>query len=238
MKKVRLSFAEILDDLVAEKIFREKNLTESKIAEEIGISKSVLSEYKNPKDPTKPKEPRLNTLVKIADYFDVSLDYLVGRSKYEEELLKKESLKTIGFSEKGAKTLKYIMNSTKLKKTMEYLLESPLFPSILSLSHKYRQAGFALSLAVEADSHGIPLSDVTVNVEEIQKILQAFDMSRKNDTETAKAFNASFGVNGYINPVGAIKYELSTMIDILFVDMFEEVKKEVKQIVENQLGGD
>ena len=45
------------------------DLTSSKVAQEIGVSKSTLSNYLRNR-----RQPDPATLIKIADYFDVSVD--------------------------------------------------------------------------------------------------------------------------------------------------------------------
>ena len=45
------------------------------LAAAIGISRPAISQFENAAN-----FPHVNTLVALADYFDVSLDYLVGRS--------------------------------------------------------------------------------------------------------------------------------------------------------------
>ena len=45
------------------------------LAETIGISRPAISRFEHGID-----FPHVNTLVALADYFDVSIDYLVGRS--------------------------------------------------------------------------------------------------------------------------------------------------------------
>ena len=45
------------------------------LAEAIGVSRPAISRFEHGID-----FPHVNTLVALADYFDVSLDYLVGRS--------------------------------------------------------------------------------------------------------------------------------------------------------------
>jgi transcriptional regulator with XRE-family HTH domain len=45
------------------------------LAEGIGISRPAISRFEHGVD-----FPHVNTLCALADYFDVSLDYLVGRS--------------------------------------------------------------------------------------------------------------------------------------------------------------
>lgn len=46
------------------------------IAKELGISQQNFCRYENGQN-----EPDIETLIKLADYFDVSLDYLCGRPR-------------------------------------------------------------------------------------------------------------------------------------------------------------
>lgn len=57
------------------KIKTEKNLLQKDIAIAIGVSVRNYQRYEKGE-----QQPTLPVLIKIADYFDVSLDYLVGRS--------------------------------------------------------------------------------------------------------------------------------------------------------------
>lgn len=58
------------------KILREEsNLTIEQLAEKLGIVKQTISKYENSQ-----REPKYETLVKIAEIFNVSLDYLFGRT--------------------------------------------------------------------------------------------------------------------------------------------------------------
>lgn len=54
---------------------QDKEITPYRIAKETGISQGLMNEYKNGK-----KLPTLQNLVKIADYLDCSVDYLLGRT--------------------------------------------------------------------------------------------------------------------------------------------------------------
>ena len=54
---------------------KANNLSTRALATEIGISQQAISQFE--KEAT---YPHCNTLTALADYFDVSLDYLVGRS--------------------------------------------------------------------------------------------------------------------------------------------------------------
>jgi len=52
----------------------QKNLTQEQLAEIIGISRSALSMYE-----LNEREPDIETIIKFADFFQVSTDYLLGR---------------------------------------------------------------------------------------------------------------------------------------------------------------
>lgn len=58
-------------EMVAE-LLEEKGITKYKLAEDVGISKSVLSDYCNGK-----VQPTADVIIKVAKYFDVSSDYLL-----------------------------------------------------------------------------------------------------------------------------------------------------------------
>ena len=53
----------------------ERKLLQKDIASSIGLSLRAYQYYEKGQ-----KEPTLSVLLRLADYFDVSLDYLVGRS--------------------------------------------------------------------------------------------------------------------------------------------------------------
>lgn len=53
----------------------EKKCTQKELAGYLGYSKNIICEWEN-----KRSEPRLETLTKLADFFGVSTDYLLGRS--------------------------------------------------------------------------------------------------------------------------------------------------------------
>ncbi len=63
-------FSERLQQLKLEKNFLQKD-----IAANIGVSLRAYQYYEQGQ-----KEPTMSVLIAIADYFDVSLDYLVGRT--------------------------------------------------------------------------------------------------------------------------------------------------------------
>ena len=54
----------------------EKGINQVNLASALGVSKGIISMWE-----TGQREPTLSSLVAIADYFGVSLDYLVGREQ-------------------------------------------------------------------------------------------------------------------------------------------------------------
>lgn len=65
-------FAERLLDLR-----KEKNISQATLAKFLDVSDAVICYWE-----TDRSEPTAPNLVKIADFFDVSVDYLLGRSDY------------------------------------------------------------------------------------------------------------------------------------------------------------
>lgn len=58
------------------KFLREsKNLTQQRLAIELNMNQNTLSRYENMK-----RQADYNTLILIADYFNVSVDYLLERT--------------------------------------------------------------------------------------------------------------------------------------------------------------
>lgn len=53
-----------------------KDLSQQKLSDEFKTTRQNISLYEKGD-----REPKIATLIKLADYFDVTLDYLVGREK-------------------------------------------------------------------------------------------------------------------------------------------------------------
>lgn len=58
-------------------IRKEKKLNQQKVAMDLNITREALSHYENGK-----REPSLNTLLKMSDYFNVSINYLITGSEF------------------------------------------------------------------------------------------------------------------------------------------------------------
>lgn len=69
----------MLDNL---KVLRkEKNITQKELAEAIGVSQQSINKYENHNI-----EPDIGTLIRIADYFETSVDYLIGHTTVRHRL--------------------------------------------------------------------------------------------------------------------------------------------------------
>lgn len=71
---MRNEFSETFNHLLS-----ENHVTSYKVAKDLGISQGTMNEYKNGK-----KTPTVRNLIKIADYFGCSVDYLLGRTGKKE----------------------------------------------------------------------------------------------------------------------------------------------------------
>ena len=70
-----------MKDLAAQfkKVRQEKGHTQKEVASGIGIAEQAYQRYEYGKS-----VPSAHVLIALADYYDVSLDYLVGRSDIPE----------------------------------------------------------------------------------------------------------------------------------------------------------
>lgn len=72
---------------IFEQLLQLKGITPYKLSKELGIATSTLSDWKNGRS-----VPKMDKLQKIADYFNVSVDYLMnGETKDEKYYLNDET---------------------------------------------------------------------------------------------------------------------------------------------------
>ena len=70
-------------------LIQETGVSQRQVAEAIGLSEPALNHYINGR-----REPDIATLIKLADYFGVSIDYLVGRDVPEERPMSDKAIMT------------------------------------------------------------------------------------------------------------------------------------------------
>ena len=59
---------------------KERNLNQLKVAMDLNISREALSHYENGK-----REPSLDMLCKLSQYFNVSIDFLITGKDFEKK---------------------------------------------------------------------------------------------------------------------------------------------------------
>ena len=64
---------------VLKRLRSEKKITQEQLGKAIGVSQQAVNSYENTET-----QPDFNTLVKIADYFNVTVDYLLGHESHNE----------------------------------------------------------------------------------------------------------------------------------------------------------
>lgn len=73
----------------------DKGITQSQLAEMVGVSPQTISAYEKNRGKDSGKMPTLSTVIEIADKLGVSLDYLCGREKNMPQTAKLETLADI-----------------------------------------------------------------------------------------------------------------------------------------------
>ncbi len=63
--------------IILKELRLEKGISQRKLGEILGVVNQTISFWE-----TGSREPDLDTLVKISKYFNVTIDYLVGNSKF------------------------------------------------------------------------------------------------------------------------------------------------------------
>ena len=64
------------------KIRKNKKVSQKVVAQQLGYGYTAIANYESGRN-----EPSIDDLIKIADYFDVSVDHLVGREYSEEKMI-------------------------------------------------------------------------------------------------------------------------------------------------------
>lgn len=115
-----------LEDLITHQMDgSSEKLSQSKIAREIGIEKGSLSKYLNDQ-----AEIGINGLCKIADYFGVTTDYLLGRSDaYTSEIDIQTTCATLGLDQYTVETIRGF--NPEVKHILSCLLAFEPFRQIL-----------------------------------------------------------------------------------------------------------
>lgn len=120
--------------------------TQSRIAEDLGITPQAFSYYMNG------REPNYDVLIKISNYFNVSIDYLLGVSpckKHENIDLHAK----LHISDESIEYLKSVVDIEDFAQTFNRLLEDKVFESILAGIDSYMRFDARTNSVVAFDSN-------------------------------------------------------------------------------------
>ncbi|SFB16766.1 DNA-binding transcriptional regulator, XRE-family HTH domain [Lentibacillus halodurans] len=108
------------------KFLREQNgWTQEKLAAKLNISRYVVIRWE-----TNKVIPDLESLIKLSELFDVTIDHIVGNHSFREDLLKDfkriYSSKTKPFDEEAVELIQYLMENPSFKKQVFRLRNLPI----------------------------------------------------------------------------------------------------------------
>ncbi|MEB4856129.1 helix-turn-helix domain-containing protein [Priestia megaterium] len=101
---------------------KKKNVTQQKVADYLGITRPAYTAYEQGK-----RQPDYETLTKIADFFDVTVDYLIGRTDDpQEDSIKEDDDKVLdgfwGYDLKGLSEEEIQELKRQIRKEIEFYL--------------------------------------------------------------------------------------------------------------------
>lgn len=135
----------------------ENNLTQAQLADILGIAKTTLAAYEQGKS-----EPNIELLIKMADYFCVTVDYLIGKTNCIHEEYQPIS-DILGIDEKTIDILKgFSRNKAEYSQLdfLEAIIQHPQFSSLMSQISSY-------ILHDEQGWHDAPICDAEGNISNI-----------------------------------------------------------------------
>lgn len=101
-------------------LLRDRKITQSKLSSDVGILNQSISQYLDGS-----VTPPLEKLIRLADYFNVSIDYLLGRTEVASTSIKKKEIcKTTGLTAKSVDILMKLKYDPKFQRSL---------PSVLSI---------------------------------------------------------------------------------------------------------
>lgn len=123
-EKYNSAFATRLRQLI-----KDRNVTQDAIATHVGVSRQTVSQYVNGLS-----DPGFETLVKIADYFDVTADYLLGRT--DEPSSRPSAVEELGLS---TRAIEHILSSksSPFGHGMRYLFDTSDFWSLVTFFGRF-----------------------------------------------------------------------------------------------------
>lgn len=86
----------------------DASVSQKQLAEAIGVSQQSINKYENHSI-----EPDISTLIRIADYFDTSVDYLIGNTSVRRKI---ENVTTYDLNTEESKLINHFRKLSKKKR--------------------------------------------------------------------------------------------------------------------------
>lgn len=98
---------------------KEKGISQQLLANAIGCSQQSINKYENHNI-----EPDIDTLIRIADYFETSVDFLIGHTEVRQKI---EPVQTFSLNEsEGTLLTSYRSLNQKQRRAVKVVIESYL----------------------------------------------------------------------------------------------------------------
>lgn len=118
-------------------LLKKRDITITALAKELKISRQAVSQYVDGS-----AQPNIERLIKIARFFDVSSDYLLGLSEYEQHSTETFTAENMGILDEAAKQL--VKDKENLHgisgALLSLLVKSPFFGNFASAVSDYFSA--------------------------------------------------------------------------------------------------
>jgi transcriptional regulator with XRE-family HTH domain len=112
----------------------ERGLIKKEAAHQLGIAYTTYVGYENNE-----REPNSETLIKLSDFFNVDVDYLVGISACKRHT-NNTVVEDLGLSENSINILKKLnQDDTEILNMLSLIIESPYFYSFMEDFCRYKQ---------------------------------------------------------------------------------------------------
>lgn len=103
----------------------QKDWTQQKLADHLVISRSTVTKWENNQ-----LSPDMTSLIKLSHVFGVTIDYLVGNTVHQEDILKEFKKiyrsNAITFDDEAVSLVEYIMKFPDLKEQIHRLSKLPI----------------------------------------------------------------------------------------------------------------
>lgn len=104
---------------VIRELRKKRNLSMKELGASIGVAESTISLYENGK-----RQPDYDTLIKISNFFHVSVDFLLGNEPSKEPILDEHAISET-LSEKEQKIITAYRNNPNMQPAVDRLLDLP-----------------------------------------------------------------------------------------------------------------